>query len=81
MINDFYKKSLDLDSFKNIEDIKCLINNFLAEKNLKMKEIGLPLRIILTGSKISPGIFEIISIIGKEIFTIRIKKYLEYEKK
>ena len=76
-IEDFYIESLKIDSFKNIEGIKDLMNTFLDKKNLKMKQVALPLRIILTGSKVSPGIYEIISIIGKEIFNKRIKKYLE----
>tara|TARA_Y100001936_G_C16093893_1_gene689586 strand:- start:230 stop:1600 length:1371 start_codon:yes stop_codon:yes gene_type:complete len=76
-INDFYVESLKLDSFEKVEDIKHLMNSFLDKKNLKMKQVALPLRIILTGSKVSPGIYEIISIIGKEIFNRRIKKYLE----
>jgi len=53
------------------------MDNFLEKRNLKMKQVALPLRIILTGSKVSPGIFEVICILGKEIFSKRIRCYLE----
>ena len=42
-----------------------------------MKALALPLRIILTGSKVSPGIFEIFLILGKELSIKRIEKYLK----
>ena len=76
IINEFYKTAIKLDSFE-IENIKILVNNFIEKNNLKMKELGFPLRIILTGSKSSPGIFEILSIIGKKILIKRLRKYLE----
>ena len=59
-----------------IRDRKNCMQIFLEEKKLKMKELGLPLRIILTGSKVSPGIFEIISILGKDVFQKRVEDYL-----
>ena len=40
-----------------------------------MKELAFPLRIILTGSKKSPGIFEILDILGVKIVIERIKEY------
>ena len=75
MIKEFYIKISDIDMF-NIDEIKNCMQIFLEEKNLKMKELGLPLRIILTGSKVSPGIFEIISILGKAVFQKRVEDYL-----
>ena len=75
MIKEFYIKISDIDMF-NIDEIKNCMQIFLEEKKLKMKELGLPLRIILTGSKVSPGIFEIISILGKAVFQKRVEDYL-----
>ncbi|MBT3475698.1 glutamate--tRNA ligase [bacterium] len=76
IIEAFYTDALDLKSFE-IKEIKDCMNIFLEKRGLKMKQIALPLRIILTGSKASPGIFEVISILGKEIFSKRIEHYLE----
>jgi glutamyl-tRNA synthetase len=37
-----------------------------AAKNIKAGEVLLPLRIMLVGKKMGPGVFEIAEIIGKE---------------
>ena len=75
-IESFVSELKELETF-NVDDIKNLFNNFLTEKNIKMKALALPLRIILTGSKVSPGIFEIFLILGKELSIKRIEKYLK----
>jgi len=31
-----------------------------------LKKIAMPLRILLTGTKVSPGIFEVIELLGRE---------------
>ena len=49
------------------DEIKTCFNNFLTANKLKMKELALPLRIVLTGTKSSPGIFEILDLLGAEI--------------
>ena len=76
LIEAFHTDALNLNSFEINEIRKCM-DNFLEKRNLKMKQVALPLRIILTGSKVSPSIFEVICILGKEIFSKRIKHYLE----
>jgi glutamyl-tRNA synthetase len=75
-IESFVSELKELETF-DVDDIKNLFNNFLTEKNIKMKALALPLRIILTGSKVSPGIFEIFLILGKELSIKRIEKYLK----
>ena len=75
-IESFVSELKELETF-DVDDIKNLFNNFLAEKNIKMKALALRLRIILTGSKVSPGIFEIFLILGKELSIKRIEKYLK----
>ena len=56
------------------DEIKECFNNFLTENNLKMKELAFPLRIILTGTKSSPGIFDILDLLGAEIIKERIEE-------
>ena len=48
----------DLDNFKN------WFNDWMAAKELKMKQMGLPLRAVLTGTKTSPSITDIIVALG-----------------
>ena len=39
---------------------------FVEKKGLKLKDIAQPLRVALTGSLVSPGLFEVMEILGKE---------------
>jgi glutamyl-tRNA synthetase len=75
------KKSLILDLQKVFSDlsdwthdgIKNSLNEFAAAKNLKIKDFGPVLRIILTFSAASPGgIFDVIEILGKAEVLARI---------
>jgi len=50
-------------SEKSIEEA---FTSILAEENLQLGEIAQPARVALTGSTVSPGIYEVISILGKE---------------
>ena len=39
---------------------------FIAERNLKGKDLMQPVRVALTGKKASPGLFEVMVLLGKE---------------
>ena len=72
------KFSTDLDSMNGFteETIKELFVTFLEKNSIKMKNIASPLRIILTGSKVSPGIYEVIRILGKNLTLKRLKVFV-----
>ena len=36
------------------------------KREVPLKKIAMPLRILLTGTKVSPGIFEVIELLGKD---------------
>ncbi|MFZ3090370.1 MAG: glutamate--tRNA ligase [Nitrospirota bacterium] len=57
----------------NHAEIEKSFNELKDEKGLKLGQIAQPVRVAITGSTVSPGIFEVIEIIGKE----RIIKRLE----
>jgi len=60
------KKALEkIDQFneKNIEES---LRKLMSEMGLKPAQIFMPLRVAITGSRISPGLFETISVLGKE---------------
>jgi len=48
------------------EDISALIKALLAERGLKMPQIGLPLRVAATGRTQTPSIDAVLEILGKE---------------
>ncbi len=43
--------------------------------DVKLKEIAMPLRFVLTGRKVSPGIFEVAELMGKEEVLKRLKEW------
>lgn len=52
--------------------ISSELKKIAEERGVKLSDIMLPLRCLVTGSKESPSVAEIISLIGKEIFLERI---------
>jgi glutamyl-tRNA synthetase len=50
----------------------------MDETGLKLGKIAQPVRVALTGRTASPGIFEIIAILGKERVIPRLKKAIQF---
>ncbi len=50
----------------------------MEETGLKLGKIAQPVRVALTGTSVSPGIFEIIEVLGKSRVIRRLKKALEF---
>jgi len=50
----------------NAHDLENAFKELAASNNIKAGEVLLPLRIMLVGKKIGPGVFDIAEIIGKE---------------
>ncbi|MBF0573551.1 MAG: glutamate--tRNA ligase [Desulfamplus sp.] len=75
-----YIKAISLSDFseKNLEE---LFKKIMEETNLKFGKIAQPLRVALTGTTVSPGIFEMILALGKNRTVQRIEKAIEYIEK
>jgi glutamyl-tRNA synthetase len=56
-----------------VPELKPAVDEFMAENNLKMRDIGLPLRAALTGSKQSPSIIDIMAALGATETSRRIR--------
>lgn len=69
-----FMNELNALSVVNHDSVGEMFKKVLTATNLKMKELGHPLRIILTGSEYSPGIYKVVEILGKEKTTQRIQK-------
>ncbi len=54
-------------------EIEKVFNALVAEKGLKLGKIAQPVRVALTGGTVSPGIYEVIEVMGKEITIKRIE--------
>ncbi len=68
-----------LEKFEE-EPLERLFRDLAEEYQLKLKHIAQPVRVALTGRTVSPGLFEIMDILGKETVLARIKKALQYIK-
>ena len=56
----------------DLEGIQTFIKGWLANNELKMKDVGLPLRAALTGTKQSPSITDVLTVLGAEEVRLRI---------
>ncbi len=60
----FKEKTSELEVF-NKENLEQIVNGLIKSNNTNFKGVGQPLRIMLTGSKFGPGIYDIILSLGK----------------
>ena len=58
----------ELKSLKNLtrDNLEPIINNLIKKHETNFKGVGQPLRVILTGSKFGPGLYDILISLGKE---------------
>ncbi|MES2616014.1 MAG: glutamate--tRNA ligase [Bdellovibrionota bacterium] len=78
-LNDLALK-LDVCENWNHEDIHKIFQDYLTEKNLKPKDVFMPVRIAVTGSKETPPLFECIEVLGKDIVQRRIRLAVDFLK-
>jgi glutamyl-tRNA synthetase len=57
----------------DLDGLKAAINTYLAEKDLKMRDIGLPLRAAVTGMKQTPSIVDIMVALGQSETSVRLQ--------
>ena len=65
-----------IEDFK-YENIQSSLENVVEELNTKFGKIAQPMRVALTGGTVSPGIGEVIEILGKDVVLDRIRKAVE----
>jgi len=56
------------------ENLEPIINHLIKSNKTNFKGVGQPLRVVLTGSKFGPGIYDIIGSLGKEEILKRLNK-------
>jgi len=72
-ISDFINEISKLDNF-NKETLEPIINNLIKSQKTNFKGVGQPLRVALTGSKFGPGIYDIMTSLGKKTVLKRLNK-------
>jgi glutamyl-tRNA synthetase len=61
-------------------ELEKIFLNFLEKHQIKLKKIAQPLRISLTGKTFSPGIFEIMEVLGKDMVVKRLSDAISHIK-
>ncbi|ELC8653738.1 glutamate--tRNA ligase [Campylobacter jejuni] len=62
---------------KTGKDFEDFTNDFLEKKEAKLKDLAQPIRIALTGSAVSPSIFEVLEFLGVDECKKRIDNFLK----
>lgn len=60
-----------------VAEIEKVFNNIVKEEGIKLSEIAQPVRVAVTGRTVSPGIYEVIEILGKDKTLHRLEKVIK----
>ncbi len=80
---DFSKEfSLFIERFKalsdfNIETIEATFREMVKDLNIEAKVLIHPIRVVLTGKTIGPGLFEVMYYLGKEKTEKRLSRWIK----
>ena len=74
-VDSFLKIINNIEPFES-SLIESYINSIIKEKGISLKDIAQPLRYLLTGRYVSPGIFILIELLGKEKTEKRLRNIL-----
>ena len=76
VISDFNTQFKKIDLLSR-EILEAIVNDLIKSHDINFKGVGQPLRIMLTGSKFGPGIYDIILSLGKEEVQKRLNNILK----
>jgi len=65
LLKKLYKELKNIDNWSE-KNIEILIRDYSESQQIKLKDIAQPMRIALSGSNTSPGIFEILTVLGRK---------------
>jgi len=60
------------------ETLERVFSAFLKEREIKLKKLAQPLRLALTGKTVSPGLFEVMEVLGKGQVIKRLEKAVSH---
>jgi glutamyl-tRNA synthetase len=63
LLSELSKRLKTVKPFTHVE-IEKVFNSLIAEKGLKLGKLAQPVRVALTGGTVSPGIFEVLEVMG-----------------
>lgn len=75
------KRRLEQTDNFTLKGLESVFSAFLEEKQIKLGKIAQPLRVALTGKTASPGLFELMQVLGKEAVLRRLTDAISHMKK
>ncbi|WP_062010901.1 glutamate--tRNA ligase [Aureimonas sp. AU4] len=67
---------LEANTAFNADDLQILVTAYAEEKGLKLGKVAQPLRAALTGRSTSPGVFDVLAVLGREEALARLNDQL-----
>lgn len=74
LLNDFAKRAAQLNDW-NTATLSAAIKETLGAHNAKMPQLGIPLRVAVTGQKQTPAIDAVLALLGKQTVLSRLGQY------
>lgn len=72
--------ALEVDEVFNLTSTEAIYNKIAADNGLALGKVIHPTRLALTGRTVSPGMFDVMVLLGKEKTLARMRKAVEYIK-
>ena len=76
LLKELFEVLGDVGDFEDVEMLDQKTKQIAEVAGLKPKDIIHPLRFVLTGGTASPGIFELMSLLGKDVCLERLQRFL-----
>lgn len=77
VLRDLREKLSGLTDF-TIDDMHGVFEQVMEERDLKLGKIAQPVRVALTGGTVSPGIFEVMEIMGRDMVLKRLGRAIDH---
>ncbi len=74
LLREFFTQLFDKSRW-DAHEMASFAKEWSKDKGLKMKDVAMPFRMAITGTKVSPGIFEVAALLGKEETAKRLQYY------
>src|SRR5262249_44464135 len=76
LLSDALEALRGVESFQPAE-LETSLGRVLAEHDVKPGQLSQPIRVAITGTSVSPGIFESLAVLGRELSLQRIERALQ----
>lgn len=80
MLEPFQRLIRTLEGLESFDEksLEVVFHQMADDLGMKLGKIAQPVRVALTGSTVSPGLFEVIDVLGKETVVSRLEKAMEW---